>query len=545
MVQQIASIIGWVGTALVLAAVGVRLFRPEWNQYATWGAWAGLVCVLIYMASQWRTMFGSFGRRQTRLGTIAASTVLVVLGILVAVNYLASRRNIRWDLTAAGQYSLSEQTKQILRKLEAPLHMRVFDRPTEFDRFRERLNEYEYVSDKVSVEYIDVDREPARARQYEVTTYGTVVMEYQGRTERVTSSEEQQLTNGLIKLITGEERTVYLIQGHGEKDPTGTERDSYNRVAADLRSENFKVETLVLAQEGSVPDNATLVILAGPKTDLLPPEVDALRRYLNRGGKLLALIDPVEKGGQPLTNISALLKEWGFELGNDVVVDASGMGQLLGTDASVPVAARYPSHPIVENFRLLTAYPLARSVQAATGVEGRAARPFVESSPNSWGETNLTALFESGQVENDPARDLQGPVPLAAAIAVDAPEPPAGSAQADAGTKGDSDTTTGNGESDGNDDEPRKPETRIVVFGDSDFAADFALGIQGNRDMFLNAVSWLAHQEDLISIRPRDPEDRRLTMTASQQLAIRWFALAIVPLAIFGAGVYTWSRRRG
>lgn len=550
MVQKIGSIIGWIGTALVFAAVGVRLFRPEWNQYATWGAWAGLACVLLYMASQWRSIFGSFGRRQTRLGTIAASTVLVVLGILAAVNYLASRRNVRWDLTANQQFSLSDQTKQILRKLDSPLHMRVFDRPTEFDRFRERLNEYEYVSDRVSVEYIDVDREPAAARQFEVTTYGTIVMEYKGRTERVTSSEEQQITNGLIKLITGEQRTVYFIQGHGEKDPTGTARDSYNRIAADLRSENFNVETLVLAQQGSVPDDATLVVLAGPKTDLLQPEIEALRTYLNRGGKLLALVDPVEKGGQPLTNLSAFLKEWGFELGDNVVVDASGMGQLLGTDASVPVAARYPTHPIVEGFRLLTAYPLARSVQAASGVEGRAARPFVESSPNSWGETDMTSLFESGKVENDPARDLQGPVTLAAAINVDAPEPPADSAQADADAKGNDetsadDTTAGNGQGDEDGETPRKPETRVAVFGDSDFAADFALGIQGNRDMFLNAVSWLAQQEDLISIRPRDPEDRRLTMTASQQLAIRWFALAIVPLAIFGAGIYTWSRRRG
>jgi ABC-type uncharacterized transport system involved in gliding motility auxiliary subunit len=425
MLQQIASIVGWIGTALVFGAVGVRLFRPEWNQYATWAAWAGLVCVLLYMAAQWRSIFGAFGRRQTRLGTIAASTVFVVLGILVAVNYLAARRNVRWDLTANQQFSLSEQTKQILEKLDAPLRVKVFDRPTEFDRFRERLGEYAYVSDNVSVEYIDVDREPAVARQYEIATYGTVVLEYEGRVERVTAPDEQQIANGLIKLITGEERRAYFIQGHGEKDPNGSARDSYNRIAADLRSENFTVETLVLAQQGSVPGDATVVILAGPTTDLLPGEIDALRAYLNRGGKLLALIDPPEKGAQPLANLSAFLQEWAIELGDNVVVDASGMGQLLGTDASVPVAARYPSHPIVEGFRLLTAYPLARSVQPVTGVEGRTAQPFVESSPQSWGETNTSALFESGQVENNPGQDLQGPVTLAAAISVDAPEPPA------------------------------------------------------------------------------------------------------------------------
>ena len=547
MLQQIASIVGWIGTALVFGAVGVRLFRPEWNQYATWAAWAGLVCVLLYMAAQWRSIFGAFGRRQTRLGTIAASTVFVVLGILVAVNYLAARRNVRWDLTENQQFSLSEQTKQILEKLDAPLRLKVFDRPTEFDRFRERLGEYTYVSDNVSVEYVDVDREPAVARQYEIATYGTVVLEYEGRVERVTSPDEQQIANGLIKLITGEERRAYFIQGHGEKDPNGSGRDSYNRIAADLRSENFTVETLVLAQQGSVPDDATVVVLAGPTTDLLAGEIDALRTYLNRGGKLLALVDPPGKGAQPLTNLSAFLKEWAIELGDNVVVDASGMGQLLGTDASVPVAARYPSHPIVEGFRLLTAYPLARSVRPVTGVEGRSAQAFVESSPQSWGETNTAALFESGEVENDPQRDLQGPVTLAAAISVDAPEPPASAAAPAEGTAngGDGEDGAAEGGSEDGDDATAKPQTRLAVIGDSDFAADYALGIQGNRDMFLNAVNWLAQQEDLISIRPRDPEDRRLTMTASQQLAIRWFALAIVPLAIFGAGIYTWSRRRG
>ncbi len=541
--NQIASIIGWVGTALVFASVGVRLFRPEWNQYAYWGAWAGLVCVLLYMAAQWRDIADSFKRRQTRLGTIAASTVLVVLAILVAVNYLSARRNKRWDLTANKQFTLSEQTTQLLQKLDAPLTVRVFDRPTEFDRFRERLNEYAYISDKVSVDYIDVDKQPTLAAQNQVTSSGTVVLGYKGRTERVTSSEEQQLTNGLIKLLTGEERTVYFVQGHGEKDPAGTARDSYNRISSELKSENFKTETLVLAQQGSVPADATVVIIAGPKVDLLAPEIEALRKYLDGGGKLFVLVDPDEKVGATLPNLIAFVREWAIDVGNNVVVDASGMGQLLGTDASVPVAARYPQHPIVEGFRLLTAYPLARSVTPASGgVNNRTAQIFIESSPNSWGETEVAALFESGKVENDKGKDLQGPVGLAAAVAIAAPNPPPAAQQTAADPAKPADQAK---PADAAKNDAPKPETRVAVVGDSDFAADYALGIQGNRDMFLNVVNWLAQQENLISIRPKDPEDRRLTLTSSQQRAVQWFALAFLPLAIFGAGIYNWSRRRG
>ena len=228
MLNQIASVIGWIGTALVFGSVAVRIFRPEWNQYAYYGAWAGLACVLIYMASQWREVADSFSRRQTRLGTIAGTTVVVVLALLIGVNYLASRRNKRWDLTANKQFSLSDQTRQILQKLDAPIAVRVFDQPAQFDRFRDRLNEYRYVSKQVSVEYVDMDKQPVEATKNQVQAYGTVVFAYKDRTERVVSSDEQQLTNGLIKVISGKQRKVYFLQGHGEKDTSSSERTGYS-----------------------------------------------------------------------------------------------------------------------------------------------------------------------------------------------------------------------------------------------------------------------------------------------------------------------------
>jgi ABC-type uncharacterized transport system involved in gliding motility auxiliary subunit len=531
MLNRIASVIGWFGTVLVFGSVAVRLFRPEWNQYAYYGAWAGLACVLLYMASQWRDVADSFSRRQTRLGAIAGTTVLVVLALLVAVNYLASRRNKRWDLTANQQYSLSDQTRQILQKLDAPIKVRVFDQPAQFDRFRDRLNEYAYVSKQVSVDYIDLDKQNVEATKSQVQAYGTVVFDYKGRTERVVSSDEQQLTNGLIKVITGQQRKVYFVQGHGEKDTTSSERTGYSTILTGLQSDNFATDTLVLAQKGAVPADASVVVIAGPTVDLLPSEIEALKKYLEAGGKLVALVDPPAKvADPPLANLTAFLHEWAFDLGTNVVVDVSGVGQLIGTDESVPVAARYPSHSIVEGFRLLTAYPLARSVTPVSGgVNNRTAQIFIESSANSWGETDLAGMFASGKVENDKAKDTQGPVPIGAALSIPAPAAPAPPTVPEGQPKPD---------------DPPKPETRLVVVGDSDFAANFALGIQGNRDLFLNIVNWAAKQENLISIRPKDPDDRRLTLTASQQLAVRWLALLVVPALIWGAGILNWSRRR-
>jgi len=529
MAKRIFNFIGWLGTAMVFVAVGIKMFRSEWAQYGSWAAWAGLVMVLAYMASQWRETAVAMNQRQTRLGTIALSSVVLVLGLLVAVNYLASRRNHRWDLTANKQFSLSPQTRQILEKLDAPVQVKVFDKPDKFESFRDRLNEYQYVSKKVSVDYIDADKQPVMANQYKVQSYGTVVFEYKGRTERVTSSEEGQLTNGLIKVITGQERKAYFTTGHGERDTAASERAGYSSILSGLTSDNFKVDSLVLLQQPKVPDDASVVVVAGPTTDFFPPEVDALRKYLQGGGHIFLMIDPPDKAGAaPLANLIGFAKEWGIDVGNNIVVDASGVGQLIGTDASVPVATHYLTHAITENFKLLTAYPMARSVTAVPGgTSGHTAQNFVESSKNSWGETDVDDLLKTGKVDNDKTKDLQGPVTLGAAMQ----ETVKG---ADAAKK-DADKSK--------DDKPR-PESRMVVMGDSDFAANYALGIQGNRDMFLNVMSWLAQQESMISIRPKDPDDRRLTMTSGQQKAVMWFALLILPATVFAAGVFTWARRR-
>jgi ABC-type uncharacterized transport system involved in gliding motility auxiliary subunit len=529
MLNRILGVVGWLGTVLVFAAVAVRFIHPAWIQYAQWAAIAGLVCVLAYTLSQWREIARSFQHRQTRFGTMTAVSVVAVLGILAIVNYLATQQSKRWDLTAGGAFSLSDQTLKILHGLGAPVKVRVFDRSASFDRFRDRLNEYEHASRNVSIEYIDADRQPALTRQYQVQSYGTVVFEYQGRVERVTSDSEQDLTNALIKVLSNRQLKVYFIQGHGEKDIGSAEdRAGYGSVAAVLRRDNYTVEKLVLAQQKDVPADATVVVIAGPATDYLPPEIDALRRYLRNGGRAVFLMDPPRDAATPpFANLEGLLKESNVQLGRNIVVDVSGVGQLLGTDASVPVAANYPVHPITDRFNLLTAYPLARSVTGITGTSGSPTpQTFIETSPRSWAESDLKALNSGQEISMDEAQgDLKGPVSIAVALAIAAPDRPAAPPNPGANP-------------------PPTPETRLAVVGDSDFAANSAVGIGGNSDMFVNIINWAAGQENLISIRPRDPGDRRLTLTADQQRRIVWLALFIIPGLILGSGVYTWWRRR-
>jgi ABC-type uncharacterized transport system involved in gliding motility auxiliary subunit len=531
MLKRVLGLLGWLGVALVFAAVAIRFTRPEWQQWYNGLALAGLACTLLYILSQWREVARSFSGRQARLGSLAAGSVVVVLAILFAINYLSSRHNKRWDLTAAKQFSLSDQTKKVLQGLQKPVHIRVFDRSDGFARFRERLDEYQYQSKQVTVEYVDMERKPTLAGEAKVTAPGTVVIDYEGRTERVTSDGEQELTNGLIKVVAGKTHKVYFVQGHGEHAPETNDRTGYSTIAASLKNDNFETDNIVLAQQKSVPDDASVLVVAGPKTDFFPAEVDMAKKYLAKGGKIMFLLDPPDRSdAPPLTNLIALAKDWGIDVGTNIVVDVSGMGQLLGTDVSVPVAAKYETHPITDRFSLLTAYPIARSVSSIEGgVNGHSAQNLVDTSKNSWAESDIKRLLTSGQVERD-KDDKPGPVSLAAAVSATATDAPAPTATA--------------GDSAGKPADPPKPETRMVVFGDSDFVTNGYLGIPGNRDLFLNAVNWLAQQENLISIRPKDPEDRRVSLTADQSKLIFWLSILIIPGLILAAGVQTWWRRR-
>jgi ABC-type uncharacterized transport system involved in gliding motility auxiliary subunit len=528
--QKIFGIIGWIGTVLVFGAVAIRMLYPEWNQYATYGAWAGLASVLIYMAGQWRDVAEFYKGRGAKYGTVSIVSILVFLGILVAVNYLGTRQNKRWDFTANQVHSLSEQTVKILRDLQEPAKITVFERNDRQDAHKDRLEEYQYHTTKLTTEFIDPDREPTRAGAAKVESLPTILVEFQGRTERVTSSNEQELTNALIKAVTGTARKVYFTQGHGEKDIASSDRGGLSSAAEAMKQDNFAVESLVLIQQKTVPDDATVLVIGGPTTDFFQPEVDALNAYVAKGGKVLVMLDPLLKGpAQPL--LTQFLADWGIRAGTDVVLDASGMGQMLGTDASVPVAAQYPTHPITEGFRVITAYPMARSMSPIEGgSNSHTAQPLVNTSPQSWSEADIASL-SSGKAEvafNADKGDKQGPVTLAAASSAPATvtPPPAGNATP------------------GSPDSERKPESRVVAVGDSDFATNMAIGISGNRDFFMNSLNWLSQQENLIAVRPRQPEDRRLTLTADQQNRIMILSIFVIPGLVFATGFYSWWRRR-
>ena len=462
--------------------------------------------------------------QQILTGANFALYTIIVIALIVLVNWFVNNHDKRWDMTPNKKYSLSDQTKNFVGKLDSPLQVTVFDQEPNFQVFRDRLKEYEYASKQISTDYVDPDKKREIAQQAGVTQYGTIVFKYKDRTEKVTSNTEQDITNGIIKVVTGKQKKVYFTQGHGEKDTTAADRSGYKAIADSLTKENYTVDKTVLAQQGKVPDDADVLVIAGPKVDFLPGEIDALKKYLDKAGKILLMLDPPEKvDSAPLTNLIALAHDWGMDVGNNVIVDVSGMGQLIGANESMPVAASYPSHPITERFNVMTVYPVARSVTAVQGgVNSHNAQSIVETSDRSWAETDLKSLYNGKPIQLDESQgDKKGPVSVAAAVSAAVTNAPEGA-----------------------DKDAPKPESRLVVFGDSDFVDSAYLGLPGNRDLFMNTVGWLSQQENLISIRPKDAADRRLTLTAAQQTNIMVLTLLVIPAVILGSGVYSWWRRR-
>jgi len=533
--DRLLTVVGWLGTVLVALAVGrFAASDPTWDAYLVWIASAGVACLLIAAAVSRRDRAHRSAAPAER-PRLPMATLASALAVVVVLNILAGSYSRRWDVTPDHVYQLSPETRAALRTLDAPVRVRLFAQQAEFPAYRDRLKEYSEASGRLAIEYVDVDAQPALVRQYDVQDYGTAVIEYKDRVELIEAASEQDFTNALIRLREGRTRRVYFTTGHAERDTASTERVGYSNVAVALQHQNFLVETINFTQQADVPPDATLVIVAGPRADFFPAEIEALQHYLEKGGAMLFMVDPFEDLKRYITesglalfmmdpssvsvtgelrNLTAFIREQGAELGNDVVVDTSEMGQYLGTDASVPVAARYPPHPITQGLTSLSAYPMARSAGPVPG-DGKTAASIIETSERTWSETDIKQLA-AGRLSMEPEKgDRPGPVSLGVAVSAPPALPPTEAFS--------------------------HPETRLVVVGDSDFVANYSANVPGNAEMFLSIIRWLS-QEKLVTIPPRAPQERVLTMTASDVRNIFWFAVLLLPGLAAGTGVYLWGR---
>ena len=458
------------------------------------------------MSSQW------LKARQTKFAAYAATYVLVVIAVIVVVNVLADRYNKSYDATANKRYSLSEQTAKIVKGLKQDATITYFNQSTRFREGKDLLEEYKTLSPKVKVEYVDPDKDPQRARQSGIRNFGTAIVQVGDKKEEAKSMTEEGITGAFIRDLKSNTRTVCFVTGSGEHQIDDSDREGFSQFKQLLAKDDYETKAVDLLQKPEVPNDCTTLVVAGPKRNYVQPEVDAIKAYVENGGRAFFMLDPPLKMGRSdiadNDALTSLLQNWGVTVDKDLILDLSPVGQIFGLGPQVALVSNYSSQPIVSEIkRTATGFPLARSIEIKNGDKTSVEKLF-DSSTSSLATTNLSSNRISVQDPNN----KKGPLTMAAA-----------------GTY-----NTGKPNSQG----------RFVVVGSSGWAANRFLDFNGNSDLALNSVNWLSSDEDLISIRPKPPENRRVSMTQHQFNAVLVTSQFILPLIVVVAGFGVWWKRR-
>ena len=513
-----SGLLGLIGVVLLLfAGVAALLTRAATVfdvVYIAAHGIVGLLALIAYLSTGVDNIRRLLGERSTRYGTSTALASLFFIAILTMLNFLAVRYHTRFDLTVEKVYSLSPQSVQVLNGLTKDLRIDAFVEAGVDPALEELLKTYRQTSSKVSYRLIDPDREPELAERYDIKTYDTVHLQYGESSSQVTGPAEETLTNAVIKLTRASSQTVCVVEGHGEPDLDDVEgAGGYAQLKKALENETYQVKTVLLATLDKVPDDCSVVLVAGPTRPYLAQELPLLDAYIKRGGRLLALLAP-----QRAAEVVKLLESYGVGVGDDAVVDQVVrifQGPALGL---APLVDTYDkAHEITQALKGRTLFPMTRSVSADTvGRPGLKATELVKTSGSSWAETDLTALFERQEAVLDEQTDRRGPVPIALAVEIDLKQL---------------------GVPDGKD-------ARLAVFGSSEFVDNRNIeGTFYNRDLFLNTVAWLVGQSDLVSIRPRSLRSSRVSFSEREGTAIFYLSVLVLPELMLFIGLVVWWRR--
>ncbi len=505
------------GATALAGAVALRLIANGWGPGS---AGLGIAGMLLAAA-------GGYGLRARLRAGMTRRRVEIVLfaagacATLVVLGALASRVPLRFDLTPQGQHSLSPSTLAMLERLPAPVHVTFF-----YDSaLRQTVELYELfdeATERVTVDFHDPNLNPAAARLAGVQFAGTAVLESEGRRHFVHGPTETDIANGVLRVSLGVKQKVCFLDGHVEADPFSLESHDHQEGAPGhthglgarfvlheqhgmakarnaLETLNYEVVKVTLAGATDSLDLCSVLVVAGPKTALLPEEIDTIRAWLEQGNNAFFMLDPFVR-----TGLEVILHAWGIVPMDAIVIDDS---RYFWADVSTPTVTTYNHHKITRDLPL-TFYPGVRPLAPTPErMPGTAVLAAVNSSPSAWAETDQAVA------ERDP-EEATGPLTLVAI----------------------SSRRLG--------DDPDAPRSRIVVAGDADFAQNSFFHLLGNGNLFLNVVNYLAEQENLIGLEPRTHDLPAINMTNREMKGTFFFAVVLWPALLAFAGAVIWWRRR-
>lgn len=507
--QDLAALLPLVGIAGLFLAVGRTLIEQRVDGWTYLLLVVGLVCFVLFFVRRFRSLniqVLSFAR--------SAIYIALLLILLAALNTVASRFILRLDLTELRGYSLSEQTLNALEDVREPIEVSAFLRPTDYrSQLADKLlGEYSDRSPWISFEIIDPDVRPSAMQQKGVSKYGTLLVEKGPKRLEINSVDEQSITSAILRLSDDDPRVVYFSTGHGERDLESAQRAGSRLLAWHLRNKTgYVLDTVNFGTSSALPEDVDVLVVASPRTPFPDKDVELLEQYLERGGRLLVLLD----AGLP-NPFPGLLANWGVEVSDNMVFDTEN--SFFG-DSATPLVSRYEPSLITRPLQgMNTFFPVAREVKPSDEMpDGVLVQPVVKTGDRSWAEVNL----QDPQAYFDPAEDEPGPISLAVSVR--------------------SSLAAGRG--------AEAAKARLVVFGDSDFVSNAALSSTdadlGNAILFASAIDWLLEDDSLITLMPISTEKRRVILAGRQMRWIGYTTILFVPLAVaFVGGVVWWRRRR-
>ena len=483
-----------------------------------------LVSLIIFTRLRFSDFTNFFVSRQARYGANVALSIVGVIGIAVFVNAIViNRLDKKVDLTQLQLHTLSEQTQTVLKNLEKEIHVIAFFKTSNSQaaRVKNMLELYQRETEYLTVSFKDPEIDIQLSNKYNILWDGTTIFESSERQEKVTSVEEQKFTSAILKLIRNETKKIYFLVGHEEHGVDDLNKNGYSGVQTELENQGYAAVPLSLLTEPDIPADCDALVIAGPKTALSTHEINVVSKYLRRDGKLFLMLDPSVTAAEDVNRgLVRLMKRWSIAIGNDLVIDETQFFPLFGPKAPVPGPAL---HEITRPMREPVAFPYTRSVTPITdrpaSLSVKSLMKTVGGTQGSWGETQRISDGTFGE-DFSYTTGVDTPPPVSIAVAAEQKT-----------DTNNADTTVGG-------------LTRIVVFGDSDFAANSFFRPPA-RDLFLSIINWLTLEDDLIGIRPIDLQGQTLRqMHVRDGRLVQITSVFLIPSIVFIAGLIVWWQRR-